>query len=160
MVSYIKEDYLTDGVTPDNSQTYLPTDMGYRTDLGVGEECVVPVLSGDDNIFSDLSVRLEQGAAYEKASAFVAEFTRVFSEKKTPERTYSKFIQNTSELPDVELDWIFQYFRAIFLFSATDEDYYCITRFDDKTGTYESTTGPLKREDYRIVAEDIMQKVG
>lgn len=160
MASYIKEDYFTDGVTPDFPQTYLPSNSSFRTDLGIGEENGIPVLSGDDNIFSDLSITLEQGAAYEKASAFVAEFTRVFSEKKTAERTYSKFIQNFSELPDVELDWVFQYFRVIFLFSTTDEDYYCITRFDEKSGKYESTTGPLKRENYRTVAEEVMQKVG
>lgn len=160
MASYIKEDYLTDGESSNNTQTYLPSDSNYRTEYGIGEENGIPVLSGDDNIFSELSIALQQGVAYEKACAFVAEFTRVFAENKTSERMYSKLVQNTNELPDVELDWVFQYFRVIFLFSSTEEDYYCITRFDEKTGKYESTTGPLKKENYRTVAEEVMQKVG
>lgn len=160
MVSYLKDDYITDRVTLETPQSYLTSGLSCKTGFGMGDENKVPVLSGDDNIFSELNIALEQGVAYEKAIAFVAEFTRVFAAQKTPDRTYSKFIQNTNELPDVELDWVFQYFRVLFLFSSTDEDYYCITRFDDKTGKYESTSGPLKRENYRVVAEDVMQKVG
>lgn len=160
MASYIKDFYVAGDFIIETPQSYLPGDIGFRTELGTDEEDKVPVLSGDDNVFSELNFALEQGVAYKKAAAFVAEFTRVFASKKTPDRTYSKFIQNTSELPDVELDWIFQYFRVLFLFSTTDEDYYCITQFDDKTGKYESTTGPLKRENYRTVAEEVMRKIG
>lgn len=149
-----------DDVVIDQTQTYLLYDQNKETDLGVDEECVIPVLSGDDNIFSDLNFALNKNVAGKKASNFVAEFTRVFAMKKNPERTYSKFVQNMSEFPDVELDWIFKSFRAIFLFSSTNEDYYCITLFNEKKGTYESSTGPLKEEDYKSVAEDIMQKVG
>ena len=80
--------------------------------------------------------------------------------KKNPERTYSKFAQNMTEVPDAELDWVFKNVRAIFFFSVTNEDYYCITIFNEKNGTYESATGPLKGEYYKSVAEEVMQKVG
>ena len=160
MASYLKDDYFANGVNVETPQSYLPSDQSYRTDFGIGEENRIPVLSGDDNIFSELSIALKQDVAYQKATAFIAEFTKVFASNKTPDRTYSKFIQNENELPDVELDWVFQYFRVLFLFSSTNEDYYCITQFDDKTGKYESTTGPLKRENYRAVAEEVMRKVG
>ena len=119
----------------------------------------IPVLNGDDNIFSEICLTTEKSWAYKKASIFVAIFTRVFAKEKAPNRAYSKFTQNKNELPDVELDWIFQYFRVSFLFSVNDEDYFCITKYDEKTGIYDSKTGPLKRDNYNLVAEEVMQDV-
>lgn len=160
MASYIKEDYLTECDAASGNHSYLPNEVSYRTDMGINEEETVPILSGDDNIFSDINVALGQGTAYEKASSFIAEFTRVFAKTKTQDRAYSKFIQNLNELPDVELDWVFQYFRVSFLFCDSDEDYYCITKYDENSRKYESKTGPLNREDYRVLAEEVMQEVG
>lgn len=159
MVSYIKDNYLGEIDTLIDAQSYMPVDITYRTEPGVAENKEVPVLSGADNIFSDIVLSPDQSLANQKASDFVTQFTRVFVIEKTPDRAYSKFVQNKSELPDVELDWIFQYFRVSFLFSNNDEDYYCITKYDEKTGKYDSSTGPLKRSDYRAVAEEVMQKV-
>lgn len=160
MATYIKDNYINDTVPSDVSQSYLPDDASYRTEIGVAEESnEIPVLNGDDNIFSEICLTEEKSMAYKKASIFVADFTRVFVQKKAPNRAYSKFIQNKSELPDVELDWIFQYFRVSFLFSENDEDYFCITKYDEKTGIYDSKTGPLKRGNYKLVAEEVMQGV-
>lgn len=158
------ENYLTTNLSKGNTpsydlDTYLPKDINYITDHGEVEEEGTPILSGDDNIFSELCLTDDYSNAFKKSSDFVTEFTKIFVKEKTPNRAYSKFVQNKSELPDVELDWIFQYFRVSFLFSNNDEDYYCITKYDEKTGKYDSTTGPLKRGDYKAVAEEVMQKV-
>lgn len=158
MVSYIKDNYISDASVIDDPQSYLPSEYVYKTEDGFPEE-EIPVLTADDNIFSELSITSESCNACRKAADFIAEFTRVFAKKKEQDRAYSKLIQNKNELPDVELDWVFQYFRVSFLFSATEDDYYCITRYDEKTRKYDSTTGPLKKENYRAVAEEVMQKV-
>lgn len=158
MVSYIKDNYINDVSVIDDPQSYLPSEYIYKTEEGFPEE-EIPVLTGDDNIFSDLSITSESCNACRKAADFIAEFTRVFAKEKEQNRAYSKFIQNKNELPDVELDWVFQYFRVTFLFSVTEDDYYCITRYDEKTGKYDSTTGPLKKDNYKAVAEEVMQKV-
>lgn len=158
------ENYLTvnsaNSSTPSyNLDSYLPKDANYITDYGEVEEEGTPILSGGDNIFSELCITGDNSNAYHKASDFIDEFTKIFVKEKTPDRAYSKFVQNKNELPDVELDWIFQYFRVSFIFSNNDEDYYCVTKYDEKTGKYDSTTGPLKRGDYKAVAEDVMQKI-
>ena len=158
------ESYLTTNSEKTNTpsydlNSYLPTDINYITDYGEREEEGAPILSGDDNIFSELFIKDDDSNAYKKSSDFVREFTKIFVKEKTPDRSYSKFVQNKNERPDVELDWIFQYFRVSFLFCNNDEDYYCITKYDEKTGKYDSTTGPLKRDNYKAVAEEIMQKV-
>lgn len=160
MASYLKNDYYNDVSVIDDPQTYLPRDYVYKTEQGIEEEENIPILTGDDNIFSEIFLSVNQSDAYQKAADFMAEFTRVFSKKKTPNRSYSKFIQNTNELPDVELDWVFQYFRVSFLFSVNDEDYYCVTKYDEQSRKYESRTGPIERANYKSVAEEIMQEVG
>lgn len=159
MVSYIKDNYISDATVIDDPQSYLPGEYVYKTEEGFPEEAEIPVLTGDDNIFSELSISSVSKDACQKAELFIAEFTKVFAKRKERDRAYSKFIQNKNEQPDVELDWVFQYFRVSFLFSASEDDYYCITRYDEKTGKYDSTTGPLKKENYRVVAEEVMQKV-
>jgi hypothetical protein len=159
MVSYIKDNRY-DTVQSDDFQSYFPVEVAYRTDIGVAEENnEVPVLNEDDNIFSEIYLTEENSSAYKKASEFVAIFTRVFAKEKVPNRAYSKFVQNKNELPDIELDWIFQYFRVSFLFSVSDEDYFCITKYDEKTEIYDSKTGPLKKDNYKMVAEEVMQEV-
>lgn len=161
MVSYIKDSYISDVSVIDDPQSYLPSEYVYnnKTEQGINDEEEIPILTGDDNIFSELNIASESGNACQKAADFIAVFTRVFAMKKEKDRAYSKFIQNNNELPDIELDWVFQYFRVSFLFSASEDDYYCITRYDEKTGKYDSTTGPLKKENYRAVSEEVMQKV-
>lgn len=160
MASYIKDNYTNDIVNSDDLLSYLPVEISYKTESGVVEENQgLPVLNGSDDIFSEICLSADSNKACKKASLFVDEFTRVFVKTKIPNRAYSKFVQNTNELPDVELDWIFQYFRASFLFSVNDEDYYCLTVFDEKTGIYDSKTGPLKINNYKQVAEEVMQKV-
>ena len=160
MSSYITDNYIDDVAVVDDSQSYLPSECIGKTEQGTTEEGEeISLLAGDDNIFSELHIREDVGSAYSKIVQFIIDFTRVFSKAKAPDRTYSKFVQNKNELPDVELDWVFQYSRASFLFSVSEEDYYCITKYDDKTGKYENTIGPLKKENYRAVAEDVMQNV-
>lgn len=160
MASYIKEDYFNDVTIIDDPQSYIPRDFVYKTEQGVEDDEIIPVLTEDDNIFSELKLDARQSIAHQKAADFVADFIRVFSKKKTPNRSYSKFIQNTNELPDVELDWVFQYYRVSFLFSVSDEDYYCITKYDEQSRRYESRTGPLERANYKSLAEEIIQEVG
>lgn len=161
MDSYIVEDNSNEARISIEEQSYLQFDEKYRTEIGVSECAEVPVLQGDDNIFSGINLSAEKSIAYKKAIEFVAEFTRVFVKKKTPSRAYSKFVQNKTELPDVELDWIFQYFSVSFLFSNSekDEDYYCITKVDEENKKYDSTSGVFKKEAYRAIAEEVMQKV-
>ena len=141
-------------------ESYLPSEANFRTERGVPDNDVLPVLSGADDIFSEIIIPEQKNSAYRKASKFIEDFTRVFAKVKTPERSYSKFIQNKNELPDVELDWIFQYFRVLFLFSSTEDDYFCITRYNEITKQYDSKTGPLEKEHYMEVAEEVMQEVG
>lgn len=109
-------------------ESYLPSEGNFKTERGVPDNEVLPVLTGADDIFSEIILPEQKDIAYQKASKFIEDFTRVFAKVKTPERAYSKFIQNKSELPDVELDWIFQYFRVLFLFSSSEDDYFCITK--------------------------------
>lgn len=160
MDSYTVKDNSNEARISIEGQSYLQFDGKYRTEIGVSECEEVPVLQGDDNIFSGLNLN-EEGVAYKKAIEFVVEFTRVFFREKTVDRAYSKFVQNQNELPDVELDWIFQYFRVSFLFSngINSEDYYCITKFDEGNKKYDSTTGILRKESYREIAEEVMRKV-
>lgn len=160
MASYLKDDYLSDVSIVDDPLSYLPSEYVFRTGQGIVDEEETPILKGDDNIFSEIRLVPEQCVAYEKAIEFVDAFTRVFAKVKTPNRAYSKFIQNKNELPDIELDWVFPYFRVSFLFSASNEDYYCTTKYDEQTRKYESKTGPLERDSYRVVAEEVMQEVG
>ena len=159
MVNYLKEDYLSEIDASYDLQTYFPGDVRFRTEVGVADEGEIPILNGDDNIFSEISLPTELNKVYQKAADFIAEFTRVFVRKKVSDRAYNKFVQNKNELPDVELDWIFQYFRVSFLFSTTEDDYYCITKYDVNTRKYESKIGPLERDNYKTVAEEVMQEV-
>lgn len=159
MANYLKEDYLNEAEIPYNLQSYLPN-FHFRTEMGVTDKEEVPVLNGDDNIFSQISIHNVQDAVFQKVTAFISEFTRVFIREKVPDRAYSKFVQNRDGLPDVELDWVFHYFRVSFLFSITEEDYYCITKYDGNTRKYESKIGPLEENNYRAVAEEVMQEVG
>ena len=159
MISYLKDNYINDVIEVKDPQSYLPSEYVFKTEQGVLEDEEIPVLTGDDNVFSELNITTKSERPYQKAIQFIDDFTRVFARTKLPDRAYSKFIQNNNELPDVELDWVFQYFRVSFLFSASDDDYYCITKYDKKTKKYDSTTGPLKKENYRAVAEEVMQKV-
>lgn len=160
MDSYIVIDDSKETKVSFEEQSYFQIDERYRTEIGVPECDEVPILQGDDDIFSGINLN-EEGVAYKKAIEFVVEFTRVFYREKTPDRAYSKFVQNQNELPDVELDWIFQYFRVSLLFSNSinDEDYYCITKFDEGNKKYDSTSGILKKESYKEIAEEVMRKV-
>lgn len=141
-------------------KSYLPSEGNFKTERGVPDNEVLPVLTGADDIFSEIILPEQKDIAYQKASKFIEDFTRVFAKVKTQERAYSKFIQNKSELPDVELDWIFQYFRVLFLFSSSEDDYFCITKYNEKTKQYDSKTGPLEKEHYMEVAGEVMQAVG
>ena len=158
MSSYITDNNISDVAVINNSQSYLPSESVCKTEQGEPEEEVV-ALAGDDDIFSKLNLNKDIGSMYPRILQFIADFTRVFVDTKTPNRAYSKFVQNKDELPDVELDWVFQYFSASFLFSVSGDDYYCITKYDVKANKYDSTTGPLKKENYRAVAEEVMQNV-
>ena len=140
--------------------SYLPKDVNYITDHGVVEEEEIPILSGEDNILSEIDLKAENSKAVEKALTFLNVFTRVFVKEKSPQRSYNKLYQNKNELPDVELDWIFQDFRVTFLFSNTDDDFYCYTKYDSKSKQYESKSGPLESQNYEVVSMLVMQEVG
>lgn len=159
------ENYLTAKSANNNTpsydlDSYLPKDINYITDHGVEEEEEIPILSGEDNILSEIDLNPDNGKADEKASTFLNVFTRVFVKEKTPQRSYNKLYQNKKELPDVELDWIFQGFRVTFLFSNTDDDFYCYTKYDRNSKQYESKSGPLESQNYKVVAMLVMQEVG
>ena len=160
MEEFLSKTYL-EGVSQEGLFTsYLSEKNDYHTDKGIKDEGCIPVLLGDDDILSEITIPDNPNVAYQKASSFIRIFTSVFIEEKTPERAYSKFIQNMNELPDVELDWIFQYFRVSFLFSLSDDDFFCITKYDKNTQMYESKTGPLEKSKYKDVAEIVLQEVG
>lgn len=160
MANYIKDNYINDILQSEENKSYLPTGISYKTERGVAEENDdVPVLNSDDNIFSEICLSPETSKAHQKASVFVTKFTQVFAKEKEPNRAYSKLIQNKNELPDVELDWIFQYFRVSFLFGADDDDYYCITQYDEKSGVYNSKTGPLNEVNYVQIAKEVIKAV-
>lgn len=160
MASYLNDVNIDETEFTYPPESYLPSEGIYKTERGVTDNDVLPILTGTDDIFSEIIFPEQKNAAYQKASVFIEDFTRVFAKNKTPERAYSKYIQNKSELPDVELDWIFQYFRVLFLFSSTEDDYYCITRYNEKTKQYDSKTGPLEKDHYMEVAGEVMQEVG
>lgn len=160
MDSYIIKDFSPEIVISFEEQSYLQPDEKYRTEIGVPEIEEVPILQGDDNIFSGVNLDAIGSIASNKAKEFIIEFTRVFFRNKTPDRAYSKFILNLTEQPNVELNWVFQNFRVSFIFSITDEDYYCFTKYDDKTGKYESMSGPLTKKSYREIAEEVMETIG
>ena len=159
MVSYITNDYLPDASSVYEPESYIPDGRAYRTDLGFPLQQEIPVLSGDDDIFSDISIDATTNEACRKAASFVAVFIRAFVQMKTPGRAYSKFIQNLSEQPDVVLDWVFKTYRVTFLFSNAKDDYYCVTKYDERSKQYESKSGPLMVEDYQTVAEMVLQSV-
>ena len=159
MVSYIKDDYLPDSTSVCEPESYIPDGRVYRTEIGFPLQQEIPVLSGDDDIFSAITIDATRNEASRKAASFVAVFTRVFVQMKTPGRAYSKFIQNMNEQPDVVLDWVFKTYRVTFLFSNAKDDYYCVTMYDERSKQYESKSGPLMEEDYQTVAEMVLQSV-
>ncbi len=159
------ENYLTAKTATINTpsydlDSYLPKDINYITDRGEVEEEDIPILSGEDNILSEIDLTTQNSKAFEKASSFLNVFTRVFVKEKSPQRSYNKLYQNKKELPDVELDWIFQNFRVTFLFSNTDDDFYCFTKFDSDSKQYESKSGLLEGNNYEVVSKLVMQEVG
>ena len=159
MSNYISDNNISNVAETYESLSYLPSKCVRKTEIGVTTDEEAPLLAGDDNIFSEVNITKDVGSSYQKIVQFIADFTYVFAKTKVPDRAYSKFIQNKNELPDVELDWVFQHFNASFLFSASEGDYYSITKYDVNTGKYDSTTGPLNKENYRNVAEEVMEKV-
>ena len=125
------------------------------TETGRIESSVVPIMSNNDVIFSELPDEIIQHAAI---NPFLTELFYIYSTNKKEEYTYLPLLIGQNDDENIVLDWIYETVRISFFFN-NDRDVYSITKYDPQSKSYYQKVETLAKDKYKDIATEVIQAI-